>query len=139
MNIADAVPPPENAEDIASAIQSAYNNAVSFEEHCVQALTDDDEIDMAYYFFDDVFLLEHGDLAAYVLREDCACPTARERRAGRRTNAHHRRSGAAGRRGGLPVHRRAGSRTAANTSAKASRRSTSAACACPTCAAGSWG
>src|SRR5687767_10112178 len=52
-------PPPETMEEVAQAIQSGYNNAVCFEEHCVQALTDDDETDMAYYFFDDVFLTKH--------------------------------------------------------------------------------
>ncbi len=40
----------------------------------IQVLTDDDELEMAYYFFDDHFLAKHGDRAAFLLREDWALP-----------------------------------------------------------------
>lgn len=42
--------------------------------HCVQVLTDDDEMELAYYFFDDDFLAEHGARAAFLLNEDWRLP-----------------------------------------------------------------
>jgi uncharacterized protein (TIGR02996 family) len=42
--------------------------------HCVQVLTDDDELELAYYFFDDDFLAEHGERAAFLLHEDWRLP-----------------------------------------------------------------
>jgi uncharacterized protein (TIGR02996 family) len=42
--------------------------------HCVQVLTDDDELELAYYFFDDDFLAEHGARAAFLLHEDWRLP-----------------------------------------------------------------
>src|SRR5262245_26286829 len=42
--------------------------------HVVQVLTDDDELEMAYYFFDDHYLAEHGDRAAFLLHEDWRLP-----------------------------------------------------------------
>ena len=68
------LPRPETLDDVRAAVLRTYHNAICFEEHCVQVLTDDDETDMAFYFFDDVFLLKHRDLAAYVLNEDWRLP-----------------------------------------------------------------
>jgi uncharacterized protein (TIGR02996 family) len=42
--------------------------------HCLQVLTDDDELELAYYFFDDDFLAEHGDRAAFLRNEDWRLP-----------------------------------------------------------------
>jgi uncharacterized protein (TIGR02996 family) len=42
--------------------------------HLIQVLTDDDELEMAYYFFDDHFLAKHGDKAAFLLHEDRGLP-----------------------------------------------------------------
>jgi uncharacterized protein (TIGR02996 family) len=67
-------PPPQSMEDVAASVEGTYHNAVCFEDHCLQVLTDDDEIDMAYLFFDDHFLAEHGGLAAYVIRDDWRLP-----------------------------------------------------------------
>lgn len=44
--------------------------------HCIQVLTDDDELQMAYYFFDDHYLAEHSEQAALLLRTDWQMPTA---------------------------------------------------------------
>jgi uncharacterized protein (TIGR02996 family) len=66
-------PLPESVEDIANVLQG-YCSEVCFEEHCVQAQTNDDQIDMACYFFDDIFLARHGDLAAYILPDDWRLP-----------------------------------------------------------------
>jgi len=40
----------------------------------LQVLTDDDEIELAYYIFDDRFLAEHPGRAAYLLHEDWRLP-----------------------------------------------------------------
>jgi uncharacterized protein (TIGR02996 family) len=56
---------PESIEDVARSLDQTYHYGLSFEEHCVQLLNDDDEIDMVSYFFDDEFLRNHADLAAY--------------------------------------------------------------------------
>src|SRR6266542_3411355 len=42
--------------------------------HAIQVLTDDDELQMAYYFFDDHFLARHGDRAAFLLHEGWRLP-----------------------------------------------------------------
>jgi uncharacterized protein (TIGR02996 family) len=42
--------------------------------HCLQVLTDDDELEMAYYFFDDHFLARHADRAAFLLNEGWQLP-----------------------------------------------------------------
>jgi uncharacterized protein (TIGR02996 family) len=42
--------------------------------HVVQVLTDDDELEKAYYFFDDHFLAKYDDRAAFLLHEDWALP-----------------------------------------------------------------
>lgn len=42
--------------------------------HAIQVLTDDDELELAYYFFDDHFLASHGNKAAFLLREDWQLP-----------------------------------------------------------------
>jgi uncharacterized protein (TIGR02996 family) len=68
------LPLPTTTEEIARTIQSGYHNAILFEDHCVQVLTDDDEIDMAYYFFDDAFLQSQSDLASYLLLDDWRLP-----------------------------------------------------------------
>jgi uncharacterized protein (TIGR02996 family) len=42
--------------------------------HLVQVLTDDDELEMAYYFFDDQFLARQGKRAAFLMHEDWKLP-----------------------------------------------------------------
>jgi hypothetical protein len=42
--------------------------------HCIQVLTDDDEIELAYYFCDDVFRAEHATKAAFLLHEGVGLP-----------------------------------------------------------------
>jgi hypothetical protein len=42
--------------------------------HCIQVQTDDDEIELAYYFFDDAFLAEHAAKAAFLLHEGVELP-----------------------------------------------------------------
>jgi uncharacterized protein (TIGR02996 family) len=47
---------------------------IRFSSHALQVLTDDDEIELAYFFFDDLFLAGHGDRAAFLLHEDWKLP-----------------------------------------------------------------
>jgi uncharacterized protein (TIGR02996 family) len=42
--------------------------------HCVQVLTDDDELELAYYFFDDEFLAKHDGWADFLLNEGWQLP-----------------------------------------------------------------
>lgn len=43
--------------------------------HCIQVLTDDDELDVAYYIFDDVFLDENKGKAEFLLLDGFELPT----------------------------------------------------------------
>jgi uncharacterized protein (TIGR02996 family) len=47
-------------------------------EHCLQVITDDDELQMAYFFFDDLFLRDNGERAEYLLHADWRLPLACE-------------------------------------------------------------
>jgi uncharacterized protein (TIGR02996 family) len=51
--------------------------------HCLQVLTDDDELQMAYYFFDDHFLAQHADRAAFLLNEGWQLPGGHGKRSHR--------------------------------------------------------
>jgi uncharacterized protein (TIGR02996 family) len=42
--------------------------------HYLQVLTDDDELELAYYFYDDHYLKQHGRLAAFLLHDDWRLP-----------------------------------------------------------------
>jgi uncharacterized protein (TIGR02996 family) len=44
--------------------------------HCLQVLTDDDELELAYYFYDDHYLKQHGRLAAFLLHDDWRLPAS---------------------------------------------------------------
>ncbi len=47
---------------------------VKFRPHALQVLTDDDEIELAYYLFDDHYLVAHPGRAAYLLHEGWRLP-----------------------------------------------------------------
>jgi uncharacterized protein (TIGR02996 family) len=70
----ESLPEPTDIEEVMAAVQGVYNNAICYEEHCIQILTDDDELGMVYYFFDDVFLKRNAYRAAYLLHEDWKLP-----------------------------------------------------------------
>jgi uncharacterized protein (TIGR02996 family) len=48
---------------------------ILFDEHCLQVLTDDDELQLAYFFFDDTWMAEHAPRAAFLLHSDWRLPT----------------------------------------------------------------
>jgi hypothetical protein len=67
--------PPRTMGELAGAVESyTYNNHVLHGPHCLQVYTDDDDIDMAWFFLDDQYLAEHEQNAAFLLREDWQLP-----------------------------------------------------------------
>jgi len=68
--------PPESATRLGEYLEHALYGSLglSCSEHVVQVGTDDDELEMALYIFDDHFLKEHGKLAAFLLHEDWKLP-----------------------------------------------------------------
>jgi uncharacterized protein (TIGR02996 family) len=68
--------PPANPKQLAEYIdQHAYAEViVSCGGHLIQALTDDDDLMMAYFIFDDDFLARYGERAVYLLTEGWQLP-----------------------------------------------------------------
>src|SRR5262245_16780475 len=62
------LPPPATVEQLRDYFDAPYQEALVFDPHCVQVLTDDDDIMMAYYLFDGHFLARHADRAAFLLQ-----------------------------------------------------------------------
>jgi uncharacterized protein (TIGR02996 family) len=78
------LPSPTNAAELAGLVQRVYNDEVICQsEHCVQVYTDDDELEMAWYLFDDHFLKKHGELAAFLLHDDWKLPAGEGQKPGR--------------------------------------------------------
>jgi uncharacterized protein (TIGR02996 family) len=71
-----SLPPPRtNAQLHRYLEQHLYvEGTCNYSPHLMQVLTDDDELDMAYFFFDDHYLAKHRDLAAFLLYEDWKLP-----------------------------------------------------------------
>ena len=67
----------------------------------IQVLTDDDELELAYYFFDDTFLAKHGDRAAYLLQKATALPAAGKEAPTATARARTRRLKLSGEHGGV--------------------------------------
>ncbi|MBX2804130.1 MAG: hypothetical protein KTR31_41095 [Myxococcales bacterium] len=70
--------PPDSVDALRELLEAHlyYEGALSVGPHTVQVLTDDDELQLAYYFFDDHFLQgPHGHRAAYLLHPDWRLPT----------------------------------------------------------------
>jgi uncharacterized protein (TIGR02996 family) len=71
-----ALPAPRTIHAVVDSLEEArlYINEVRTSPGVIQIATDDDEIELAYYFFDDRYLAKHSDRAAYLLREDWRMP-----------------------------------------------------------------
>jgi uncharacterized protein (TIGR02996 family) len=71
-----SVAPPRSNRALQEALeQHLYvEGEVLFSSHLVQVLTDDDDIQLAYYFFDDEYLAKHGKRAAFLLHEGWQMP-----------------------------------------------------------------
>jgi hypothetical protein len=78
----ESLPPPTSDRKLKSYLEDHLyvEGEFKYKPHALQVLTDDDEIELAYYIFDDHFLAEHPGLAAYLLHEDWRLPiTSSER------------------------------------------------------------
>jgi uncharacterized protein (TIGR02996 family) len=71
-----ALPPPRTMRALAESLEEAglYINEIRTSPGLLQVFTDDDEIELAYYFFDDSYLAKHGARAAYLLHGDWKMP-----------------------------------------------------------------
>src|SRR5262249_38498266 len=71
-----SLPPPAASTALKRVLQAHlyFEGELLCRPHVIQVLTDDDELQMAYYFFDDHYLAEHADRAAFLLREDWHLP-----------------------------------------------------------------
>lgn len=72
---ADLRPPTTDRELEAYLAEHLYiEGEMIYMPHALQVLTDDDEIELAYYFFDDDYLGAHPGRATYLLHEDWRLP-----------------------------------------------------------------
>ncbi len=68
-------PVPKSMRELADRLNDAlYVNELSRGAHHVQILTDDDELEMAIYVFDDVYAAKHPDRVAFLLSDDWKLP-----------------------------------------------------------------
>jgi uncharacterized protein (TIGR02996 family) len=72
--------PPATPDELAGILDSHLyvEGKLVCKPHCIQVLTDDDEIQLAYFFFDDVWLEANPDRAAFLLHDGWRLPTAAE-------------------------------------------------------------
>jgi hypothetical protein len=57
-----ALPPPQDMDTLARYIgEHGYIEEVRFSEHALEIATDDDELELAFYWFDDIWLAENPD------------------------------------------------------------------------------
>jgi uncharacterized protein (TIGR02996 family) len=67
--------PPENATHLYGYLQEAlYVDEMNDGPHHVEILTDDDELEMAIYVFDDYYARKYPSRAAFLMREDWRLP-----------------------------------------------------------------
>lgn len=64
--------PPEDEQALARILNEHLyvEGELKFGPHCIQVLTDDDELDVAYYIFDDIYLEQNRDKADFLLAND---------------------------------------------------------------------
>ncbi len=77
----ESLKPPRTDEELEESLFGHLHveGNLLYQPHAVQVLTDDDEIELAYYFFDDHYLQEHTGQAAYLLHDDWRLPTSSAR------------------------------------------------------------
>ena len=70
------LPPPESFDQFKDYVENVLDipGEVCCSPHSLQILTDDDELQMADYLFDDQFCQEHRDLSAFLLFEPWELP-----------------------------------------------------------------
>jgi hypothetical protein len=74
----ESLPPPTSDRKLKSYLDEHLyvEGEIKFKRHSLQVLTDDDEIELAYYLFDDHYLKENSVRAAYLLQEDWKLPSS---------------------------------------------------------------
>ncbi len=72
------LPPPESDEELGEYLEAhLYSEGpILYQPHLLTVQTDDDELEVCYYVFDDLYLAEHGPRAAYLLNEGWQLPTS---------------------------------------------------------------
>jgi uncharacterized protein (TIGR02996 family) len=67
--------PPKNGTDLYAYLEEAlYVNEMNDGPHHVEILTDDDELEMAIYIFDDYYARKYPDRAAFLMRQEWRLP-----------------------------------------------------------------
>lgn len=67
---------PSTMSDLAEAFETfAEVSGIEVGEHYLQAITDNDDLELAYYFFDEVYAEQHPERVAYLLENDWGLPT----------------------------------------------------------------
>ena len=76
----ESLPPPKTDRKLKSYLEEHLyvEGEILFDPHAIQVFTDDDEIELAYFLFDDHYLRDNPGRAAYLLHEGRELP----RRAG---------------------------------------------------------
>jgi uncharacterized protein (TIGR02996 family) len=68
-------PPPKSMNELGRRLNNAvYVGELQGLGHHIQILTDDDELEMAIYIFDDHYVKKHPDRCAFLMREDWVLP-----------------------------------------------------------------
>jgi uncharacterized protein (TIGR02996 family) len=71
----EGLAPPTTTAELRNLVEHwSVEGETLFEPHVIQVLDDDDELQMASYFFDDHFLTRHRARAAWLLHEDWRLP-----------------------------------------------------------------
>src|SRR5262249_44049131 len=71
-----SLPPPATDRQLNEYLQEhLYSEGPTlYQPHLLTVQTDDDELELAYYFFDDHYLARHGKRAAFLLNESWELP-----------------------------------------------------------------
>lgn len=71
------IAPPETNEDLRKILDEHLyvEGEILFEPKFIQVLTDDDELEMAYYFVDSSYLAEHAAKASFLVHDDWKLPS----------------------------------------------------------------
>lgn len=73
------LPVPQSTEELLDALQKHLYveggpEYIRLDEHTLRVRTDDDEVELAYYFFDQAYASAHPDRVAYLLHDDPRLP-----------------------------------------------------------------
>lgn len=70
-----SLPCPKSVEDVERLLEYTYNEEVRVNEHTARVLSDDDEVDLCYYFFSAEYALKNPERVTYLLHSDTTLPT----------------------------------------------------------------